>query len=220
MKKVFWNLVKLGALIFIILSSGLALYIHYKGEGFDPVREIQMLRQENRRDEALDMAKFFSKAQEGDTEKIKKIEGDLEYTTFEKVKSFTWDGVIKGKVYDSYSGTGAIGADLFVVGDIRDLGIESWKYLTNDPEFDRLVMILSAAGIGFSSTPFINGCDSLAKNTIKYLKKIPGLAKKGVLKEFLSGKIPKGYYEKIWNLLKKTAIPFREQQLVCPISTM
>ncbi len=220
MKKVFWNLVKLGALVFVILSSGLALYIHYKGEGFDPVREIQMLRQENRRDEALDMARLFSKSQEGDTEKIKEIEGDLEYTTFEKVKSFTWDGVIKGEVYDSYSGTGAIGADLFVVGDIRDLGIQSWKYLTNDPGFDRLVMILSAAGIGFSSTPFINGCDSLAKNTIKYLKKIPGYANRGVLKEFLSGKIPKGCYEKIWNLLKKTTIRSLEQQPACPISTM
>ena len=219
MKKVFWNLVKLGALVFIILSSGLALYIHYKGEGFDPVREIQRLRQENRRDEALDMAKLFSKAQEGDTEKIKELEGDLAYTTFEKVKSFTWNGIIKGEIYDSYSGTGAIGADLFVVGDIRDLGIQSWKYLTNDPGFDRLVMILSAAGIGFSSTPFMNGCDSLAKSIIKYLKKIPGMAKKGVLKQFLSGKIPKGCYEKIWNLLKKTTIPFQEQQPACPIST-
>jgi len=219
LKKICWNFIKIGALIFVILSSALALYIHYQGEYFDPVREIQRLRQENRRDEALDMARLFSKSQEGDKERIKELEGDLEYTTFEKVKAFAWDGVIKGEVYNSYSGTGAIGTDLFVVGDIRDLGIQSWKYLTNKEDFDRLVMILSAAGVGLSSTPFMNGCDSLAKNIIKYLKKVPGYTNRGVLKRFLSGKIPKGCYEKIWNLLKKTAIPFPEQQPACPIST-
>ena len=52
MKKLFCNLLKVGVLIFIILTSGLALYIHYKGESFDPVREIQRVRKENRRNEA------------------------------------------------------------------------------------------------------------------------------------------------------------------------
>jgi len=50
-------------LIFVILSSGLALYVHYKGEGFDPIREIQRLKNENRRDDALDMARFFRENQ-------------------------------------------------------------------------------------------------------------------------------------------------------------
>jgi len=201
LKKVLVSCFKGGVLIFVIFSSGLALYIHYEGEDFDPVREIQRLKQENRRDEALDMARFFGKNETSDKEKIKELEKKLEYTTFEKIKSFSWNGVIKGEVHDFYSGIGAISSDLCVFGDIRDLSIQSWKYLTNDPEFDRLVMILSAAGLGLSSTPFINGCDSLAKNIIKYLKKIPRIANRGVLKKFLSGKMAKGHYEKIWDLL-------------------
>jgi len=50
---------------------------------------------------------------------------------------------------------GAISADLCVVGDIRDLGIQSWKYLTGGQDFDRSVTALSAAGICLSATPFL-----------------------------------------------------------------
>ena len=192
-----------GVLVFVILSSGLALYIHYQGEDFDAVREIQKLKQENRRDEALDMARFFGKTQR-DSEELKELERELEYSTFEKIKSFIWNGVIKGEVYDTVSGMGALSADLCIFGDIRDLGIQSWKYLTDREDFDRLVMILSGAGLGLSSTPFINGCDSLAKSIIKYLKKIPRIANTGLLKKFLSGTMAKEHYTKVWDLLKKT----------------
>jgi hypothetical protein len=201
------------------LSSGLALYIHYQGEEFDPIREIQRLKQENRRDEALDMVHLFRENQR-DKEKLKELERDLEYSTFEKIKSFTWSGIIKGEVFDSYSGVGALSADLCIVGDVRDLGIQSWKYLTNKEDFDRLVLILSAAGLGLSSTPFINGCDSLAKNIIKYLKRIPRVVNRGVLKKFLSGTMTKQQYKKIWDLLKKTTGQFPEPQPAYPISTM
>ena len=110
------------------------------------------------------------------------------------------------------AGLGALSADLCIVGDIRDLGVQSWKYLTEREDFDRLVMILSAAGLGLSSTPFINGCDSLAKNIIKYLKKIPWVANRGVLKQFLSGNMTKQQYSKVWHLLKKTSGQFPELQ--------
>ena len=56
MKTILYRFIKAGVLILIILSSGFALYAHHKGEGFDPVREIQRLKSENRRDDALDMA--------------------------------------------------------------------------------------------------------------------------------------------------------------------
>lgn len=107
MKKVLVSCLKGGVLVFVILSSGLALYIHYQGKNFDLVREIQRLKQENRRDEALDMARSFGKNETSDKEKLKELERELEYSTFEKIKSFTWNGVIKGEVYDSYSGIGA-----------------------------------------------------------------------------------------------------------------
>jgi hypothetical protein len=218
LKKVYVSCLKGGVLVFVILSSGLALYIHYKGEGFDPVREIQKLKEENRRDEALDMVHLFRENQK-DKEELKELEQDLEYSTFEKIKSFTWNGIIKGEVFDSYSGLGALSADLCIVGDIRDLGIQSWKYLSDREDFDRFVLILSAAGLGLSSTPFINGCDSLAKNIIKYLKKIPRVANKGVLKKFLSGTMAKEQYAKVYDLLKKTAGQSPEPQPAYPIST-
>jgi hypothetical protein len=204
LKKLSWRCFKLGVLVFVILSSGFALYVHYKGEGFDPIREIQRLKNENRRDDALDMARFFRENQTGDFKKIEELENDLKYTFLEKVKSFTWNGVIKGEVYDSYSGLAAILSDMCIFGDLRDLAIQSWKYLTDAPDFDKIIMGLSAAGIGFSVTTFVNGTNALAKGTIKYLKKIPGYHNKGVIKELLSGKLSPQDSEKVWDLLKKT----------------
>ena len=218
MKKVFVSCLKGGVLVFVILSSGLALYIHYRGEDFDVITELQKLKQENRRDEGLDMVHLFSRNQR-DNEELKEFEGDLEYGTVEKIKSLIWNGVLKGEVFDSYSGAGALSSDLCIFGDIRDLSIQSWKYLTNREDFDRLVMILSAAGLGLSSTPFINGCDSLAKNIIKYFKKIPRVANRGVLKQFLSGTMAKEYYAKVWDLLKKTTGQSPEPRLASPVST-
>jgi hypothetical protein len=203
LKKIIRNLIKIVLLIFVIISSLLALLIHYKGEAFDPVREIQGLINQNRRDEAGDMVRFFSHTKDSNTE-IKELAQELEYTTFDKVKSFAWDGVIKGKVNYAYSGAGAIGSDMCIVGDIRDLGIESWNYVTNDSEFDRLVLALSISGLALSGTPFINGGESIFKGIVKYLKRVPYLAKKGVLRIFLKGKLSARHAGKIWNLLKKT----------------
>jgi hypothetical protein len=195
---------KFGLLVVLILSTVLALYVHYKGAGFDPIREIQRMKKDNLRDDALDMARLFQESQEKNASKISELVKDLEYSTSEKIKSFTWNGAVKGEVYDTYSGFGAISSDMCIVGDIRDIGIQTFKYMTHDPEFDRLIAILSVAGIGLSSTPYFNGTNALAKSTFKYLKKMPASFEKGVLKKFLSGKLSSRECEKVWNLLKKT----------------
>ena len=192
--------------------------MHYKGSAFDPIHEIQRLKSENRRDEALDLTRFFKENQINDREKFARIETALEYTATEKIKSFVWNGAIRGQVYDSYSGMGAISADLSVVGDIRDLGIQGWKYLTGGHDFDGFVTILSAAGIGLSTTPFFDGTNALAKNILKYLKKVPASINKGLLKKFLSGKVSPTNCKKIWALLKKTTGPFPAPHLVSPTS--
>ena len=136
--------------------------MNWIGDSFDPMREIEKLRNENRRDDALDMAKVFRESQTGDDHELEKLEDSLEYTTGEKVKSFIWNGAIKGEVYDSYSGLGAISADLCVLGDLRDLGIQSWNYVTSDKDFDHFILLLSVAGVGLSSTGLMNGCNALA----------------------------------------------------------
>jgi hypothetical protein len=95
-----------------------------------------------------------------------------------------------------------------VVGDIRDLGIQGWEYLTGGQNFDGFVTIFSATGIGLSTTPFLDGTNALAKNILKYLKKVPASINKGLLKKFLSGKVSPTNCKKIWDLLKKTTGPF------------
>ena len=104
MKKLCWSCLKFVLLFIIIISSSLAIYMHHKGSAFDPIREIQRLKSENRRDDALDLASFFKEKQIADQDKFARIEKALEYTATEKIKSFIWNGAIRGQVYDSYSG--------------------------------------------------------------------------------------------------------------------
>ncbi len=146
MKKLCWSCLKSVLLLFVIISSATAILIDYKGSGFDPIREIHKLSNENRRDDALDLVKFYRENQSGDSEKFAEIEKDLKYTTAEKFISFTWDGVVKGEVFDSYSGLGAVSADLCLFGDIRDLCIQSWKYLTGAKDYDGLIALYQEQG--------------------------------------------------------------------------
>ncbi len=217
MKKLCWICLKFVLLFVIIVSSSLAIYMHYKGSAFDPIREIQRLKSESRRDDALDMARFFKGNQLTNQDKFAQIEKDLEYTVTEKFKSFAWDGFIKGQVNDSYSGIGAISSDLCIYGDIRDLGIQGWKRLTKADDADGWIMLLSLSGIGLSTTAFIDGSNALAKNTLKYLKKVPESINTGLLKKFLSGKFSPAECEKIWHLLKKTHGTSPE---LCPASAI
>ena len=219
MDKIYWKWFKFVALILVFFTSGLALYIHQESAGFDPVKEIQRLKAENRRDDALDMVKFFKENEQANPDEIKTLEMDLEYSTAEKIKSFAWNGSIKGEVYDTYSGLGAISSDLILFGDVRDLVIQSWKYLSKDTDYDKTIMLLSGAGIGLSSTSFINGTDSLAKNTVKYVERFPSLAEKGIMKKFLSGKVSPKESEKLYDLLKKTNGVYPEPPVVSPALT-
>jgi len=204
LKKFCKRCLKFSLLLILMFSTILALYVHYKGTEFDPIMEIQRMKKDNLRDDALDMARLFQESQDKNAGDISELTKDLEYSTSEKIKSFTWNGVVKGEVYDTYSGFGAISSDMCIVGDIRDIGIQTFKYMTHDPDFDRLIAILSVAGIGLSSTPYFNGTNALAKSTFKYLKKMPASFEKGVLKKFLSGKLSPRECENVWKLLKKT----------------
>ena len=218
MKKVFYQFVKLILISTILISSMICLYVTNFSPSFDLVEFIQTLKNKNRHDEARDLITVFDGQLHGDP-KIENIRKDLNQHPFEKLKSLILDGVIKGNVHDTYSGIGAISADLCIVGDLRDFGIQSFKYITNKKEFDKLVFTLSAAGIGLSATAFVNGTNALAKNTIKYIntKKIPGLGNE-LLHRFLAGKIPGNSLEKIWVLFKKTPGPSRAPYHVFQIS--
>ena len=204
MKKFCWSILNYLLLLTLLLSSTVAIVIKYNGNHFDPIREIQKLRDENRRDDALDLARFFRENNTDDNQPFVELEKDLKYTPSEKLKSFVYTGAVKGQVYDTFSGAGAIAADLCIIGDIRDFGIQSFNYLNDEKDFDGLVMLLSTSGIWLSATPYLDGVNALAKNSLKYLKRIPSNLNRGILKKMLAGKISPTNCQKIWTLLKKT----------------
>ena len=73
-----WKFFKLVTLILVIFVSGTALYIHRESADFDPVKEIQRLKAEDRRDDALDMVKFFKENEQANPDEIKALDMDLE----------------------------------------------------------------------------------------------------------------------------------------------
>lgn len=185
----------------MLISSGTALFYQTTESQFDPIKSIQTLQSQNRRDDAIDLVQFYKDNGNIDTDKLEQLEKDLVYTSLEKCKSFM-DGAITGKIHDTYSGVGAIGSDLFVFGDIRDLGIQSWRYLKNE-ETDTIVAVLSGVGIILSAKPFADVLASFAKNSVKYLKKIP-LKPDGYLRKLLKGDLSLAESKLIYELLKKT----------------
>ncbi len=92
LKKLCWKCLKFGLLVFVILSSALAIYSSYKGAEFDPIREIQRLKIENRRDDALDLYLLFRGSDYEDSKKLAGLGKGLEYSTSEKIISFAWNG--------------------------------------------------------------------------------------------------------------------------------
>ena len=78
MNKTNWKRFKFVMLIIAISVSGLALYIHQESADFDPIKEIQRLKSENKRDDALDMVKFFKENEQAKPDEIKALDMDLE----------------------------------------------------------------------------------------------------------------------------------------------
>jgi hypothetical protein len=131
LKKHLFNTVKLLLITFVIASSGAALYGQITGSQIDPIKLVLSFQPENTRDQPP--------VEEG------------EFTWWRKVKS-TMYGAITGKICDEYSAYGAISFDYTIYGDLRDLVVQSWKYL-NDEEIDGVIIALSAYGIVLSVAP-------------------------------------------------------------------
>ena len=118
MKTICWSCLKVTVLSVIIISSIIAISINYCSMDWDPITEIQKLKDQNRRDDALDLATFFKQNERTESTKLSAIEKDLQYSPAEKIEAFVWDGAITGQVYDSYSGLGAISSDLCLIATI------------------------------------------------------------------------------------------------------
>jgi hypothetical protein len=188
----------------ILLSTALAIYTVESTNANWATREIQKLKAENRRDEAIDLVNFLEYQKDANYEKLQRIKQDLDYGIGERFKSTIWNGMTKGEVYDHYSGLGATVADICLWGDVRDLGIQVYKYIAGVSDHDNLVMLLSGAGLGFTCFPMIDGTSALAKNTAKYLKSVSKPPDNRLLRQFVSGQLSPINRRKIWELFKKT----------------
>jgi len=71
-------------------------------------------------------------------------------------------GAVSGQGHTLEGLIGAVGADLFVVGDIRDLLIQGTKLLI-DNDADELILLLSAAGVVTTLAPEIDWAPSVLK---------------------------------------------------------
>lgn len=83
MKTICWSCLKVTVLSVIIISSILAILAHYCNLDWDPIMEIQKLKDQNRRDEALDLIRFFKREDGIESEKLNEIERSLQYSRAE-----------------------------------------------------------------------------------------------------------------------------------------
>ena len=71
-------------------------------------------------------------------------------------------GALTGRGRNAEEIIGAIGADMFVVGDVRDIVIQSWHYVRGD-ETDPVVTALSVIGLATTLAPEIDWAPSFLK---------------------------------------------------------
>ena len=207
--KILMTTIKITLALVTLVTLSLTLCLQHQASTYDPIKAILELKDQHRRDEALDLARFFRESQP-DNPEYARLEEELDYSLLENLKSTIWNGMIKGEVFDTPSGIGAIAADMTLFGDLRDLIIQGWKLITGDPDLDKTTALLSGAGVALTLTPCIDGCGAFIKSTVKYIHRFPALMEKGILKAFTAGRLAPNDYEKIWGLLKKTNGPSRE----------
>jgi hypothetical protein len=195
---------KVTALTIIVASSFLALTALYGDNQWDPIREIQQLKIQHRRDDGIDLVNFLKENKTHETDELHKIEKEVAYSPLERAKALVWDGVVKGNVNDTYSGIGALAADFCLYGDIRDITKQTWNLLFDQDNFDGVVGVLSGAGIALSTMPLFDGLYAMNKSTAKYVSRLPTGMNKGMLRSFLSGRTTQKESSAIYDLLKKT----------------
>jgi hypothetical protein len=203
------KLLKVVLLLFIFLSSGLALLLNFIGE-FDPVQMAIDLKNDNERDQALDVIGFSIENNIGNQQELEALYDEYQYDATEKLNDLFWDGAVKGNVFNVYSGIGCVAADLAVVGDVRDLTKEGISLLTGK-DVDYVVAALSAIGVGTTvaeatgvGAPVDAGV-SVIKTIVKYASKVLKKIPDSILKTAISAKkFSAAVYEKVWILFKET----------------
>ncbi|MFN0133977.1 MAG: hypothetical protein ACKVW3_15785 [Phycisphaerales bacterium] len=150
---------------------------------FDYAAEVAFLRDAGRYGEALIVAEAGLEATEG--EAMARLEREREATTraqsswLRRARDAGW-GAISGQGTSIESLIGAVAADFFVVGDVRDLVIQSGRYVA-DGEADPVILALSGLGVATTVAPEIDWAPSILKAARKAGAMSRGLADRVVV---------------------------------------
>ena len=99
MKNTFLKCIRFVLMAFVVIISATALFIKIQGESFDLIKESKQLHSENRRDDALVLVKTFKGITESGNNELDEMQMQLEYGTFEMVKSALWNGADLGRIF-------------------------------------------------------------------------------------------------------------------------
>jgi hypothetical protein len=132
---------------------------------FDYATEVLYLRGSGRYGEALMVADAGLDATSGPAHDAVQREKDLtlkEQSSYLRRAKDLGMGALSGRG-DSIEGLiGAVAADFFIVGDVRDLVIQSGRYVL-DGETDELILILSGVGLATTLAPEIDWVPAVLK---------------------------------------------------------
>ena len=204
------------------LTSTTALILKLTSTQIDLTQTLNHLLNSNRYDDISDLNDVYDithNLRNLSTDQLQQFQTAIQCNIPCKIKRTIIDGMLKGQVYDTPSGIGALAADLCLFGDIRDIAIQSYRYLADKQTFDGLVFTLSLAGVGLSTVHALDGCNALAKSSIKYMGYVGAPTSKGALKALTTGKLCKADAKKVWDLLKKTTGQCLERCHACPTWT-
>ncbi len=166
-----WGLMRLAIGVFVLWTlvadtgARLARLQLAAMPGFDYPAEIRHLRAAGRYGEALVIADAGLEATTGEQQAAIQIEKDKTKSEQSSILRRLKDaglGAVSGQG-DSLEGlVGAIAADMLIVGDVRDLLIQSSRYVV-DGETDEVVLALSGLGLALTLAPEIDWVPSLLK---------------------------------------------------------
>ncbi|CAG0953203.1 hypothetical protein PHYC_00313 [Phycisphaerales bacterium] len=166
-----WNLLRLALAVFVVwvlaadTSARLARRAMSMMPDFDYAAEVRALRLEGRYGEAMVIAESGLTDMEGPAREELVAERDLtreEQDSFLRRAKDVGLGALSG-TGDSLEGlVGAVGADLFIVGDVRDLAIQGTKQVL-DGDSDEVILVLSIAGIVTTLAPEVDWVPSILK---------------------------------------------------------
>ncbi|MFZ4574904.1 MAG: hypothetical protein ACOYN0_10940 [Phycisphaerales bacterium] len=165
-----WNMVRLGVAVFVAVvlgadtSSRIGRLQLAALPGFDYAGEIATLRAAGRYGEAELIARAGLEDEDADHGAIdrERAATEAERTSFTRRALDAGKGALLGRGDSLESLVGAIVADFFVVGDLRDLVIQGGRYVM-DGEADELVVLLSVAGVVTTVAPEIDWVPAVVK---------------------------------------------------------